>query len=313
MATRATDTGSKEETDSEVLAALLAQLDLEYIEENLYRGQSRDLAGRRVFGGQVLGQALIAARRTVPTDRLAHSIHCYFLRPGDMQAPIVYEVDRIRDGGSFTTRRVVAIQYGRAIFSMSASFHIEESGIEHQLEMPSVPDPDKLASDYELRRKMRDDVPEKWKEVFMRKRPIEMRPVEPDNPFKPRKRAPRQYIWIRAVDRMPNDPSIHQAVLAFASDYGLLGTSLLASGRSIIDPKMQLASLDHAMWFHRDFRVDEWLLYAMDSPSTCHARGFNRGNIFTRDGRLVASVTQDGLVRTRDEERAAGAKQEEGS
>lgn len=303
MATQAKSTELDTPEDSRgLMTELLEQMDLERIEENLFRGQSRDLVGRRVFGGQVLGQALIAARQTVPADRLAHSIHCYFLRPGDMNAPIVYDVDRIRDGGSFTTRRVVAIQYGRAIFNMSASFQVSEPGVEHQMEMPAVPQPEKLVSDYELRKKVVDKVPEKLRERFMRRRPIEMRPVEPMNPFKPKKRPPHQYLWLRAVDRLPNDPSLHQAVLAFASDYNLLSTALLPSGLSFMKRNIQAASLDHAMWFHRDFRVDEWLLYAMDSPSSSNARGFNRGNIFSRDGRLVASVTQEGLIRLRDDE-----------
>lgn len=283
------------------LRELLALLELEPIERNLFRGNSRDIVGRRVFGGQVLGQALMAAVNTMDEPRFAHSIHGYFLRPGDMQHPIVYEVDRIRDGGSFTTRRVVAIQHGRAIFSMSASFQIEEAGADHQLPMPEVPPPEDLQSEQELAEALADQVPDALRERLVRDRPIDMRPVDPINPFKPEPRPARQSIWIRAAGEMPHDPTLHRVVLAFASDYNLLGAALRPHALSLFQRNMQAASLDHAMWFHREFRIDEWLLYVMDSPSASNARGFSRGSIFSRDGRLVASVAQEGLIRIRED------------
>lgn len=283
------------------LRELLGLLELEPIERNLFRGNSRDIVGRRVFGGQVLGQALMAAVNTVDEPRFAHSIHGYFLRPGDMQHPIVYEVDRIRDGGSFTTRRVVAIQHGRAIFSMSASFQIEEAGADHQLPMPEVPPPEELQSERELAEALADQVPDALRERLVRDRPIDMRPVDPINPFKPEPRPACQSIWIRAAGEMPHDPTLHRVVLAFASDYNLLGAALRPHALSLFQRNMQAASLDHAMWFHREFRIDEWLLYVMDSPSASNARGFSRGSIFSRDGRLVASVAQEGLIRVRED------------
>ncbi len=303
MSSQAKDGQPDSAQKGSLLAELLELMDLEPIEENLFRGESRNLVGHRVFGGQVLGQALMAAERTVPAARLAHSIHCYFLRPGDMTAPIVYEVDRIRDGKSFTTRRVVAIQYGRPIFNLSASFQIAEPGVSHQMEMPHVRAPEDLTPDFELRKQLADRLPERLRDYYEGRRPIEMRPVDPVDPLKPEKRPPYQHIWLRAVDRLPNTPALHQCVLAFASDYSLLATAFLPGGLSMMDDSIQRASLDHAMWFHRDFRVDEWLLYAMHSPSASNSRGFSRGNIFSRDGRLVASVTQEGLMRVHEEQR----------
>lgn len=288
---------------SETTAELLRQMDLERLEYNLFRGISRDIVGPRVFGGQVLGQALIAAARTVETEpvRIAHSIHGYFMRPGDMTAPILYDVDRIRDGGSFTTRRVVAVQRGRAIFSMSASFQVRESGAEHQASMPDVDGPEGLPSDLELWEHIMDRVPASLRHRVLRQRPIELRPLDPINPLEPHAAPPVQHIWLRMREPLEDDPVLHQGLLAFASDFNLLGTALRPHGMSFLQKNLQVASLDHAMWFHRDFRMDEWLLYAMDSPSASNGRGLARGSLFTREGRLVASVAQEGLMRLRND------------
>lgn len=278
---------------------LLGLLDLEPLEVNIYRGRNRDIGTGRVFGGQVLAQALVAARRTVDEPREAHSLHGYFILPGDLNAPIVYFVDRLRDGGSFSTRRVTAIQHGRAIFNLAASFQIAESGHEHQTKMPDVPQPEDLTNELDLIREVADRIPDKLRKVLTQDRPIDFRPVAPIDPFHPEKREPTRYIWLRAVDRLPNDTLTHQAVLAYASDYGLLATALLPHAVSPRSPAVQLATLDHALWAHRAFRADEWLLYAMDSPAAAGARGFTRGSVYTRDGTLVASVTQEGLMRPR--------------
>jgi acyl-CoA thioesterase II len=281
------------------LRELLDLLDLESLEVNIYRGRNRDIGTGRVFGGQVLAQALVAARRTVDEPREAHSLHGYFILPGDLAAPIVYFVDRLRDGSSFSTRQVTAIQHGRAIFSLSASFQIAEHGYEHQAPMPNVPPPEDLVDELDLIRGMADRIPESLRKVITQDRPIDFRPVSPIDPFHPEKREPVRHVWLRAIDRLPDDPLIHQAVLAYASDYGLLGTALLPHGVAPRSPAIQLATLDHAFWAHRSFRADEWLLYAMDSPSAAGARGFTRGSFFTRDGVLVASVAQEGLTRPR--------------
>ncbi len=278
---------------------LLSLLDLEPLEVNIYRGQNRDIGTGRVFGGQVFAQALVAARRTVEGAREAHSVHGYFILPGDLKAPIVYFVDRLRDGSSFTTRRVTAIQHGQAIFNLSASFHVSEDGVEHQEPMPTVPSADGLTSELELIREMATRIPEPLRPVLTQERPIDFRPVDPFDPFDPRPRRPVRHVWFRSLGQLPDDPLLHQAVLAYASDHGLLGTALQPHGLSFRSPGMQLASLDHALWLHRPFRVDEWLLYAMDSPVAAGARGFVRGNIFTQDGLLVASVAQEGLMRVR--------------
>ena len=278
---------------------LLDLLDLEPLEVNIYRGRNRDIGTGRVFGGQVLAQALVAARRTVDEAREAHSLHGYFILPGDLAAPIVYFVDRLRDGASFSTRQVTAIQHGRAIFSLSASFHIAEAGYEHQTPMPDVPPPEELANELDLIRGMADRIPESLRKVLTQDRPIDFRPVTPIDPFHPEKRAPVRHLWLRAIERLPDDMLTHQAVLAYASDYGLLGTALLPHGVAPRSPALQLATLDHALWAHRPFRADEWLLYAMDSPAAAGARGFTRGAFYTRDGTLVASVAQEGLMRPR--------------
>ena len=281
------------------LDGLLSILDLEPLEENLFRGRSPQQGWQRVYGGQVLGQALVAAVRTVPADRVAHSLHAYFLLAGDPSRPIVYNVERVRDGRSFTTRRVTAIQHGRAMFVMSTSFHVAEPGLDHQDEMPKVPQPEELPSEQQLTAKLLAHLPENMKSYWERERPIEMRPVDVSRYFARRKGAPEQAIWMRASGRLPDAFPMHQCVLAYASDFTLLDTALIAHGKLMFDKDMQLASLDHGLWFHRPFRADEWLLYAQDSPSGHGARGFCRGKVFTRDGVLIASVCQEGLMRQR--------------
>jgi acyl-CoA thioesterase II len=280
---------------------LLDILDLETLEHNLFRGESPANGWQRVFGGQVIGQALTAAARTVE-GRLAHSLHAYFLRPGDPKAPIIYEVDRIRDGESFATRRVCAIQHGQAIFTMGASFQREEEGFSHQIPMPDAPPPESLPTEAELKQKFMHLLPEAMRVFWEKDRPIEIRPVDYSRIVAPQKREPAtQNIWFRATAPLPDDVALHQCVLAYASDYTLLDTALIAHGRVLFDPRLMLASLDHSLWFHRPFRADEWMLYAQDSPSGEGARGFCRGSIFSRDGRLVASVAQEGLIRERRE------------
>lgn len=278
---------------------LLQLLDLEALEVNIYRGQNRDIGTMRVFGGQVLAQALVAARRTVEAEREAHSMHGYFILPGDLDAPIVYFVDRLRDGKSFATRRVTAIQHGRAIFNMSASFQAAEPGPEHQESMPTVPPPEAVEPELDIIRGIADRIPENLREVLTQDRPLDFRPIDPVDPFAPAARPPFKYMWVRAEGALPDTTIAHQAVLAYASDYGLLATALLPHALSIRTPGLQVATLDHAIWFHRPFRADEWLLIAMDSPAAHGARGFARARIFTRDGRLVASLAQEGLMRVR--------------
>ncbi len=277
---------------------LLAVLDLEQLEVNLFRGRSPQVGWQRVFGGQVIGQALVAACRTVE-GRQPHSLHAYFLLGGDPSVPIIYEVDRIRDGRSFTTRRVVAIQHGRAIFSMSASFHVVEEGFAHQARMPDVPPPEALPGEHEIRSNVLPLMPDPVRAYFERERPIELKPVEYERYLSREPREPTFNVWIRATGRLPDDPAIHQCVLAYASDMTLLDASLIPHGRTVFERSIQPASLDHALWFHRPFRADEWLLYSQDSPSAYGARGFSRGLIFAQDGTLVASVAQEGLIRER--------------
>jgi len=284
-------------TTGNVLGELIGLLKLEKIEENIFRGQSQDLGFGSVFGGQVLGQALSAAYQTVPADRMAHSIHAYFLRMGDASHPLVYKVDCIRDGKSFTTRRVLAIQKGRAVFNMSASFQIGESGFDHQTPMPEVTGPEGIDSELALARKLAHRIPKPIREKILCKKPIEIRPVDPINPFAPERRQPIRYSWFKAIDDLPNDPAIHQYMLAYASDFYLVVTSLYPHGHSFWEPGMQIASLDHAMWFHRDFRMDRWLLYVMESPNAGNSRGLTNGRIYTQEGKLVASVAQEGLIR----------------
>jgi acyl-CoA thioesterase II len=287
------------------LSALLALLDLEELEVNIFRGASRDIGSGRVFGGQVLAQALVAAGRTVGEGRVAHSLHSYFILPGDVAAPIVYFVERLRDGRSFTTRRVTAIQHGQAIFEMSASFQAAETGVEHQAAMPDVPAPEDVESDVERLRAAGDRIPEPLRSFYTREWPLELRTVDPTDLFRPEARPPQRCVWLRATGTVPSDDALpHQSVLAYASDYGLLGTAFLPHRLAFQMPGVQAATLDHAIWFHRPFRADEWLLYATDSPSAAGARGFARGSVFTRDGRLVASVAQEGLIRTRGQGRS---------
>ncbi|TAK82833.1 MAG: acyl-CoA thioesterase II [Aquabacterium sp.] len=284
---------------SNVMQEVLDLLDLETIEHGIYRGSSRNFFGKNVFGGQVLGQALMAACRTVE-DRLPHSMHGYFLRAGDVKAPIVYQVENIRDGKSFCTRNVKGIQHGENIFLMSASFAVKEEGLEHQVPMPEVEGPEGVPSEHDLRKLVAPMIPEKIRAVFERERPIEIRPIDPVNPFAPVKKDPRRAHWMRAQSRLPDDPLLHMCILAFASDFALMGTAMLPHGVSFTQANMQSASLDHALWFHRDFRVDEWLLYEMDAPNASASRGMNFGRIFRQDGTLVATVAQEGLMRLRE-------------
>ena len=283
------------------LQDVLAILDLEPLEVNLFRGRSPQSRWQRVFGGQVIGQALVAACRTVEevAQRPPHSLHAYFLLGGDPKVPIVYEVDRIRDGKSFTTRRVMAIQHGRAIFSMEVSFHGAEEGLSHQFPMPDVPKPDALPSDTEIRDRVLSLMPDPVRRYYDRERPIELRPVEYGRYLGEKLEGGRFHMWIRATERLPDEPAIHQCVLAYASDMTLLDAALIPHGRTVFHQDIMAASLDHALWFHRPFRADEWLLYAQDSPNLSGARGFSRGLIFALDGTLVASVAQEGLLRQR--------------
>lgn len=278
--------------------ALLRNLDLESLEINLFRGHSMSPLGGRIFGGQVIAQSLVAAQRTVEPDRIAHSLHGYFLLAGDPSIPVVFDVDRIRDGRSFTTRRVVAIQRGHAIFSMAVSFQVAEDGLTHQGVMPDVPLPEDLPSDDVWREKLLARFPHASKRDWMTLRPLEVRPTGLEAPYSGAQPDPRRpSLWIRTRAPLADDLPVHQAVLAYASDLSLLQAALLMHQRSVFDRDLQVASLDHALWFHRPFRMDDWLLYVQDSPIAFGARGFCRGEFYTRDGVLVASATQEGLIR----------------
>jgi acyl-CoA thioesterase-2 len=282
----------------DILDELVTLLALEKIEENLFRGQSQDLGWGTVFGGQVLGQALSAAVQTVPAERRVHSLHAYFLRPGRVERPIVYDVDRIRDGSSFTTRRVVAIQGGNAIFNLAASFQKVEPGFEHQDAMPDAPPPESLPTEQERVAPFAQRLPRVLRDRALAPRPFELRPVEVESdPFLPTPKPPRRMVWLKTAGSLRDDPALHAYLLAYASDHAFVTTSLLPHGVTWLTPGMQVASLDHVMWFHQPFRVDEWLLYAIDSPAAHGARGLVRGRIFSRDGRLVASSAQEGLIR----------------
>lgn len=283
-----------------VLRELLELLDLEPIEVGLFRGQSQDLGFGAVFGGQVMGQALSAAQQTVADERSVHSFHCYFLLPGDPQAPIIYDVEQIRDGRSFSARRVKAIQNGRPIFFLTASFQVEEPGFEHQSPMPVVPGPDGLPSQRELMARIAEHIPADKRDRWLSEKPIEMRPVRPVDPVHPDPAEPLRHVWFRANGKMPDDPGAHRYLLAYASDFNLLPTALLPHGISMFDPTMHVATIDHAMWFHRPFRFDDWLLYTIDSPTASGARGLCRAQFFARDGTLVASTVQEGLIRRRE-------------
>ncbi len=280
---------------------LIKTLNLEPLELNLFRGRSPQSRWQRVFGGQVIGQALVAACRTVEdvASRPPHSLHAYFLLGGDPKVPIIYEVDRIRDGKSFTTRNVKAIQHGHAIFSMSVSFHVHEEGLSHQFKMPDVPKPDALPTETELKERVWPLMPEPVRRYYERERPIELRPVEYGRYLGEKSEDGRFHVWMRATGRLPDEPAIHQCVLAYASDMMLLDAALIPHGLSVFSENIMAASLDHALWFHRPFRADEWLLYAQDSPNLSDSRGFSRGLIFAIDGTLVASVAQEGLLRMR--------------
>jgi len=292
-----------------LLEDLIKVMTLERLELDLFRGESRDIGSPQVFGGQVLGQALVAASATVE-GRAAHSLHAYFLRRGDFNSPIVYEVDRARDGHHFSTRRVVAIQHGAQIFNMSASFQVAEMGFEHQLEMPAVPAPEELPDLDTYLKEVLPQLPATMRRVLEQKRPFEFRPVQPPLMLQALKRSakpageppqdasPERNIWFRTVDRLPDDDALHRCLLAYVSDFNLLDTAMIAHGPPVFGAPLTVASIDHAMWFHRRMRVDDWLLYSTDSPSASGARGFARGSIFARDGRLVASSSQEGLIRT---------------
>ncbi len=283
-----------------VLNQLIDVLNLKTLDELHFEGCSEDLGFRNVFGGQVCGQAMMAAYKTVENLQ-AHSMHGYFLRAGDPSLPIQYEAQIIRDGSSFSTRRIIARQYDKEIFTLNVSFQKPEKGFEHQFSMPDSTEPDVLLSELDMRRRFKHLIPESIREQFTRDRPIEIRPVNPINYSNPDKRAPYKQNWFRAVADLPDDLALHHCILTYASDFGLLGTSMLPHGVSFAQKDMQVTSLDHAIWFHRPFRVDEWLLYDMDSPSASNGRGFNRGNIFNQQGQLVASVCQEALIRQRSQ------------
>ncbi len=284
---------------SQVLDDLLKLLKLEEIEQGLYRGQSQDLGFPAVFGGQVMGQALSAAKETLPPGRVVHSLHSYFLRPGDKSRPIVYDVENIRDGKSLSTRRVSAIQYGKPIFYMTASFSGESEGLSHQAEMPDVPPPEGLRPALDFYREHADLIPESIRNKFISEKAIEIRPVDFHNPFKPEVMDATRYVWFRSNGAMPDDDRIHKYLLAYASDFEFLPTALQPHGLSFMQPNMQVATIDHAMWFHRPFRLDDWILYAIDSPSASSGRGLVRGQFFNRHGELVASTIQEGVMRQR--------------
>ena len=280
------------------LEDLITLLELEPLEENIFRGQSRDIGTPQVFGGQVLGQALAAAARTV-TGRRVHSMHAYFLQRGDVNAPIVYEVDRARDGGSFTSRRVTAIQHGAQIFNMAASFQVPEDGLEHQAPMPDVPGPASLVDIVEIAKSRAGELPARIQRVLNYRRPFIVKPVQPGQFLSPEKLEPVKHVWMKAIDRLPDDELIHHALFAYISDYELIGTATLPHGLHATRGGLQMASLDHAMWFHRTLRVDEWLLFDLESPNASAGRGLARGHVFRENGTLVASLSQEGLIRLR--------------
>ena len=280
----------------QALKTLLDHLKLEKIEEGLYRGQSQALGFGRVFGGQVIGQALSAAKETVD-NRFVHSFHSYFLREGNDQHPIVYEVENIRDGGSFSTRRVRAIQFGKTIFHMTASFQTEGEGYDHQSSMPDVVGPDGLISELDFYKQNLDKIPQQFHAKALADKPIEMRHVQQFNPFNPHKMEPACQTWIKASGSLPDDSRVHRYLLAYASDFTFLPTALLPHGESFMQPKMQVATLDHSMWFHRPFKMDEWILFSKESTSASSGRGLVRGQFFNQKGELIASAMQEGVIR----------------
>ncbi len=284
---------------SQALNNLLTLLNLEKIEEGLFRGQSEDLGLRQVFGGQVVGQALYAAKETVPAARLVHSFHSYFLRPGDSQKPIIYDVEVLRDGNSFSARRIAAIQNGKPIFYMTASFQGEEPGFEHQKTMPDAPGPEELKSETQIAQALAQYLPEKAKEKFLCEKPLEIRPVVFHNPLRGHVDKPQRQVWVRANGTVPDDLRVHQYLLGYASDFNFLPTALQPHGVGFLEPGMQVATIDHSMWFHRPFDLNDWLLYSVESTSASSARGFVRGEFYTQDGVLVASTVQEGVMRQR--------------
>ncbi|RFF32008.1 acyl-CoA thioesterase [Wenzhouxiangella sediminis] len=288
---------------NDALASVIELLDLEQLEDNFFRGESRDIGAPQVFGGQILGQALSAAHRTVDS-RAPHSLHAYFLRPGDFNQPVVYQVERSRDGGSYSNRRVVAIQHGRPILNLAASFHAGDEGFDHQFDMPRVEGPEGLSKSIDIHDSILDQVPEKMRRLLAHRPPLEFRPVEAPKFIDPEARAPRKHVWMRAWNRLPDDPELHRNLLTYVSDYELLGTATLPHDLDFSTRPVQMASIDHALWFHRPFRVDDWLLYACDSPSSHGGRGFTRGQFFNQSGELVASTAQEGVIRPWDPEKA---------
>lgn len=284
-------------TMNPTLAKVVELLQLEQLEDNLFRGDSHDIGSAQVFGGQILGQALSAAERTVE-DRVPHSLHAYFLRRGDFNRPVVYQVERSRDGRSYSNRRVVAIQHGRPILNLAASFKCQEKeSLAHQVDMPDVDGPDGLPTLGEINRSLLDRVPEKMHRFLTHEPPFEFRPVEPPKIIDPGARPPIKHLWMRAWSPLSDDARLHRGLLAYVSDYELLGTATLPHALDFESLNVQMASLDHGMWFHRPFRVDEWLLYALDSPSSGDGRGYSRGQIFSQDGLLIASTVQEGVIR----------------
>lgn len=295
-----TDAGTfvipEDPTPEELIEGLLAVTRLEQIDDNIFRGPRSHEPWLRVFGGQVVAQALLAACHTVKPERLPHSLHAYFLRPGDNKIPIVFQVERDRDGAAFSSRRVVALQHGKPILNLSASFQKAEPGYAHQHPMPDVPAPEGLEVDREIAARHLDIIPENRRGIMLRKAPIEFRPIGPAAPFAP-KGPPTQSYWFRAVAPLPDDPVLHRVLIAYASDMNLIATSMIPHGISWMDAEVQEASLDHAVWLHEDVRVDDWLLFTQESPWSGHSRGMNRGAIYSRDGKLVATVAQEGLMR----------------
>lgn len=282
---------------SAVLKELLDLLALEKIEEGIFRGQSQDLGFPQVYGGQVLGQALSAAKQTVAAERAVHSFHSYFLRPGDACKPIVYEVENIRDGNSFSARRVSAVQHGQIIFYLTGSFQLEQPGHDHQEPMPEVPGPEELVSELEFARAHAKYIPAQVRDFFTSEKPIEMRSVNFYNPLQPAPSENHRYTWMRANGQLPDDPRVHRYLLAYASDFNFLPTAGQPHGISLLQPNIRMATIDHSMWFHRPFRADEWLLYVVESPTASNARGFVQGRFFNQQGELVASSAQEGLMR----------------
>ena len=293
----------KNSTDNQApnaaMGKLVDTLELEQLEQNLFRGSSPDDGWQRVFGGQVVGQALRAATHTVK-NRYAHSLHAYFMRPGDPKIPIIYEVELTREGRSFATRRVIAIQHGKPIFTMSCSFHLEERGFTHQIDMPDVPSPEELPSEDELRDQLLQKMPDLIGAYWLKDRPVEVRPVDISRYLDPQKASPVQHVWLRPTGALPDDLPVHQCAIAFATDISLLDTALAPHSRTLFDPRLTMASIDHALWFHKPVKFNDWMLYSTDSPMTHGARGFTRGTLFTRDGDLIASAAQEGLIRDLD-------------